>query len=204
MNCLWCFSDDKRELNLNEFDTSSAVFRDLRKSNAPILVFTKCSNIRRLIHSEIHNQFSPLGSSLAFILPPRKWFFVDLSLYMLFICVSHHNAADEKMSSFSRSKRMIAARTFPHLPNHRLILVENSLTSQSQLGHRPITIRWQYNPAPIISGWFSRRQWPTIKETSRLCLTRNSHHTTKVVRSGGTTDWIYWSCGKSIIIQESE
>jgi hypothetical protein len=85
MNCLWCFSDDKREPNLNDFDTSPAVFRGLIKSNAPISVFKKCSTIRHLIHSEIHNQFSPLESNLTFIRPPRKWFFVDLSLHMVFI-----------------------------------------------------------------------------------------------------------------------
>jgi hypothetical protein len=57
---------------------------------------------------------------------------------MLFICISHNNTADEKMSSFSRSQRMAAECTLPHLPNHHLILVQNSLASQNQTGHRSI------------------------------------------------------------------
>jgi hypothetical protein len=149
MNCLWCFSDHKREPDLDDFHTSSAVFRDLIKSNAPILIFKKCSIIRRLIHSEIHNPFSPLESSRTFILPPRKWFFVDLSLHMLFICVSHNNAADEKISSFSWSKRMAAARTLPHLPKNHLILVQNSLASQSS--HLGSECRRRSSRSPLLA-----------------------------------------------------
>jgi hypothetical protein len=59
------------------------------------------------------------------------------ALYTLFICISHNNTADEKMSSFPRSQRMAAECTLPHLPNHHLILVQNTKGDRRDLLSSP-------------------------------------------------------------------
>ena len=126
MNGLWCLRNNNKETNLDDFDTPPAVFHDRIKSNAPIFFFKKCSISHRLIHSESHHQFFPLRPRLTFIPNQRKQVLANISVDMLWVDVSHQNAADKTMSSLSRAKNMAAERALPYLLNHHHTFVQNT------------------------------------------------------------------------------